>query len=54
MRDRVRIRDLEPALLQIVAVIEDGAANKKCAFRIDNYAHARAFDENVAVSRAID
>ncbi len=54
MRDRVRIRDLEPALLQIVAVIQNGAADKECAFRIDNYVHAGAFDENVPVSRAID
>ena len=54
MRDRVRIRDLEPAFLQIVAVIQNGAADKKRAFRIDNYAYAGAFDENIAVGRAID
>ncbi len=54
MRDRIRVRDFEPALLQIVAVIKNRAANEERAFWIDNYAHARSRDHDVAIGRAID
>jgi len=54
MRDRIRVRDLEPAFLQVVAEIQNRATDKKRAFWIDNHANTGAFDQNVAVSRAIN
>src|SRR5436305_14969559 len=54
MRDRVRIRYLESAFLQIVAVIEDRTADEKGALRIDHYAHIGGLDDDVAIRRPID
>lgn len=54
MRDRVWIRDLEPAFLQIIAVIEERTADEQCAFGIDDHANVRRLDHDVAVGRAID
>lgn len=36
MSHRVRIGDFEAAFLQVLAIIEHRAANKKCALGIDN------------------
>jgi hypothetical protein len=33
---RIRVRDFETALLQVIAVIEYRTADKECAFWIDN------------------
>lgn len=54
MRDRIRVGHLEPALLQILAVIEQGTADKERAFGIDHYADIRTFDHDIAVGRSID
>ena len=54
MRDRVRIRHFEAAFLQVVAIIEDGAADEKCALRINYDPYVGRLDHDVAVGRAID
>jgi hypothetical protein len=53
MRDRVRIRDLEPALLQIVAVIQERPTHKKRAFGIDYDANIRRLDQDVPIRRPV-
>src|SRR2546421_13075149 len=54
MRHRVRVRDLEPALLQIVTEIKERSAHEKRAFRIDDDAHVRRFHHDVAIRGPID
>ena len=54
MRDRVRVRHLEAALLQIIAVIEQRAADEERALRIDHHAHIGRLHHDVAIRRAID
>ena len=54
MRDRVRVRDFEAALLQIVAVIQNRAADEERAFWIDHHAHIAGLDHDVAIRRTID
>src|SRR6266567_9472349 len=54
MRDRVRVRDFEPAFLQIVAVIEHRTTDEERAFWIDNQTDIGGWNENVALFRSID
>ena len=53
MGDRIRIRYLEAAFLQVVAVIEERSAHEKRALRIDHHADIRGLDHDVAIRRAI-
>jgi hypothetical protein len=53
VRDGVWVGDLEAAFLQVFAVIEHRAADKKRAFWIDNQPHIRDRHQNIALLRAI-
>src|ERR1043165_3208962 len=53
MRDCVRVRDFEPALLEILAVIQQRSADEKRALGVDHYPDIGRFYENVAIRRAI-
>lgn len=54
VRSRIRVRYFESAFLQIVAVIEYGAADKQRALRIDHDANSLRIDEDIAVRGTID
>jgi len=54
MRHRIRVRDLESAFLQVVAVIQKGAADEEGAFRIDHDADVRGLNHDVAIGGPID
>ena len=53
MRHGVRIRHLESSFLEVLAVIEQRAADKERAFRIDHDTNAVGLHQNVAVGRTI-
>ena len=53
MGDRIRVRDFEPAFLQVVAVIEERTAHEECAFRIDHDADVRRLHHDVSIRRAV-
>src|SRR5204862_222291 len=53
VRNGIRIGDFKTAFLQVFAVIEHRAADKKRAFWIDNQPHIRDRNENIALLRAI-
>ena len=50
----VGVGDLEAAFLEVVAEIEDGAADEEGALGIDDDADVLGFDEDVAIGWAID
>ena len=53
MRDRVGVGDLEPAFLQIVAIIEELSADEERTFRIDHDPDVGRLHHDVAIRRAI-
>src|SRR2546423_3429036 len=53
MRDGVRVGDLEPPFLQVVAIIEERTADEERAFRIDHDADVGRLHHDVAIRRAI-
>jgi len=50
---RVRITHLEPALLQIIRIIQLTPTHKQRALRIDHYIHPVARNHNIPVPRTI-
>jgi hypothetical protein len=54
VRHGIGVRDLEAALLQVVAEIEQRTADEKRAFGIDDHTDTGALDHDVAVGRPID
>ena len=53
MSDGIGVRHFEAAFLQILAVIEHGAANEKGALWIDNEPHVLSWNKDVALLRAL-
>src|SRR4051812_26287520 len=53
MRHRIWIRDLEPTLLEIVAVIEQRSTHEERALWIDHHAHIRRLHHDVAIGRPV-
>ena len=53
MCDRVRVRDFEAALLQVLAEIEHGTADEECALWIDDQTDIGGWNENITLSRTI-
>lgn len=54
MRHGIGVRYLESAFLQVIAVIQQRAADKECAFGIDHHANVRRLHKNVPVRWPID
>ena len=54
MRDGIRIRHLEPPLLEVVAIIEQRSTDKQSTLGINNDANIVGLNENIAVCRPID
>ena len=54
MRDRVGVGDLEPAFLQVVAIIEERSADKKGTLWINDHADIGRLHHDVAVRGTID
>ena len=54
MRYGVRIRHLEPSLLEVVAVVQQRPTYEQRTLGIDNDANAIGFHQDVPVSGAVD
>ena len=54
MGGRGGIGDLEAALLEIVAVFEEGTGNKTRALRVHHHVDVAGADKNVAIGGAVD
>jgi len=54
MRDRVRVRDFEAALLQIFAEIDHRPADEERALWIDHDADVAGLNHDIAIGRPID
>ena len=54
MRNCVWIRNLKSALLQIFAIIEEGATNEERALGIDYHTHIFGLHHNVAIGGSVD
>ena len=54
MGHRIGIGDFEAPFLQVIAVIEEGAADKERAFWIDHDANIGRLHQNVAIGRPVD
>jgi hypothetical protein len=54
MSRRGGIRHLEPALLQVVAIIQERAGDKARAFRIHHHVDVQRTHQDVSIGRTID